>query len=321
MTDAGRLPLACCPDAPADSRSACVGRSGDAAGLAVSAPPTVSVSAALSRLRQEATFGSCDTGRYRCPFFVWGRGPPIVLIPGITDNSQSFALVMSHLISEFTCVGYDLPNGAADGAKLGRYRHDDLVRDLIALNDHLGVRPCYVVACSYGASVALRLMHVAPDRVARAVLIGAFARRPIAWVERALCRFARFWPGRMRSMPLPSSLNNPDEKAVFRAAAPDRFAFMRENCGAAPIAAVARHALLLDKLDLRPILPGIVRPVLLIRGDRDRIVPRQYDQELLNGLPLADRVEIPDAGHVPQYTHAELVAELTRQFLTPPISA
>ena len=36
----------------------------------------------LERRRRDAQFGECDTGRYRCRYVVWGRGPTLVLIPG-----------------------------------------------------------------------------------------------------------------------------------------------------------------------------------------------------------------------------------------------
>ena len=56
----------------------------------------------------------------------------------------------------------------------------------------------------------------------------------------------------------------------------------------------------------------------LISGDQDRVVPRCYDDVLLHGLPNAGRVVLEGCGHVPSYTHPEVLAEVIRQFLTPP---
>ena len=92
---------------------------------------------------------------------------------------------------------------------------------------------------------------------------------------------------------------------------------MTDNCGSAPIAAVARIGLLIAKLDLRPLLGTIQTPVRMIGGDRDSIIAPHYEQELLSGLPNAERIEIPECGHLPQYTHPGLLAELMRQFFTP----
>jgi pimeloyl-ACP methyl ester carboxylesterase len=75
---------------------------------------------------------------------------------------------------------------------------------------------------------------------------------------------------------------------------------------------------MIDRLDLRPLLPRIRQPVLLIGGDADRVVPPRFERILLDGLPHVDRAELPCCGHLPQYTHPELTAELVRRFLTPP---
>src|SRR5262245_29561855 len=97
----------------------------------------------LLRSEREAHSGASDTSRYRCPYFSLGAGPPIVFIPGLADNSRSFILPASLLAEQFRCIAYDLPAGRVDGARLRRYRHDDLVADLFALIDHLNLPHCY----------------------------------------------------------------------------------------------------------------------------------------------------------------------------------
>ena len=87
--------------------------------------------------------------------------------------------------------------------------------------------------------------------------------------------------------------------------------------GTPPIAAVARRALLLHQLDLRPSLPRIPQPVLLVCGDRDPLVNSTCEAELLTGLPHVDRIEISGCGHNPQFTHPEVFAEVLSRFLSP----
>lgn len=287
---------------------------------ALAAPPDVGVTVALARLAAEGRPGAFDTGRYLCRYALWGNGPPIVFVHGLSDIARSFAMVAAALTAHFTSVLYELPTGDGDGAGLGGYRHQHFADDLFALMDHLGVPRTYVVGSSFGASIVLAAAARSPERFARAVLQGAFARRPVHPREVILCRFARYWQGRMRSMPVRTSLNNPKEAAVFETVPRDRAKFLRENCGSAPIAAVARFGLLIAGLDLRPVLPKVQIPVRLIGGDRDGIVRPEFEQELLSGLPMAERAEIAGCGHVPQYTHPGLFAELCRDFFTPTCS-
>src|SRR5262249_47018497 len=91
--------------------------------------------------------------------------------------------------------------------------------------------------------------------------------------------------------------------------------------GSVPIATLAHHSLLLHGTDLRPILGGIRQPVLMVCGDRDPLVRRAHEEVLQQGLPNVRRLEMDNCGHFPYLTHAEVLAEIVRQFLTPPSGA
>src|SRR5262249_53164507 len=151
----------------------------------------------------------------------------------------------------------------------------------------------------------------------RAVVQGGFAYRPLARWEAVLCRFGRYWPGPMSTLPLRAKLNYAHERRPFEGC-PGHWEFLQANSGAQPKAAVARRGRMILDIALRPVLPAIRQPVLMICGDSDPIVPPACEGPLLAGLPHVGRVEFPGCGHYPQYTHAPLVAELTRRFLTAP---
>src|ERR1700756_5495649 len=101
-------------------------------GVATVESAPVSLDKTLHRFEREAVQSVCDTGRYRCAYFTWGQGPPLVFIPGLSDDALSFVLVAGMLSADFRCVAYNLPSSAGDGARLGRYTHDLLVDDLFA---------------------------------------------------------------------------------------------------------------------------------------------------------------------------------------------
>jgi pimeloyl-ACP methyl ester carboxylesterase len=285
--------------------------------IRVETPQSVPLADALAVWDREARRGVIDTGRYRMPFFVWGSGPPVVFIHGLADQSRSFVPVMAALRREFTCIGYELPAGGSDGARLGAYRHPHLVADLIALLDHLRIRQTSLFGSSFGSTIALATLHDHPDRATRAVIQGGFAFRPLAPWERILCDFARYWPGPMATLPLRDRLHHPTEVHLFDGR-PELWEFHRENFDVAPKAAVARRGLMILDVDLRRQLPAIRQPVLMICGDSDATVPAVCDGPLLEGLPNVARVELPACGHYPHYTHAPLVAEIVRQFLAAP---
>src|SRR5262249_2455297 len=105
---------------------------------------------------------------------------------------------------------------------------------------------------------------------------------------------------------------------LFADRPPELWEFFLTRSNAHSIAAVAHRAMMVHRLDLRPILPAIRQPVLLVGGDRDPVVSRACEDELGAALPNARRVELMHCGHNPLFTHPEVLAELARQVLTPP---
>jgi pimeloyl-ACP methyl ester carboxylesterase len=273
---------------------------------------------ALERWRQEAHVGFCDTGRYRCRFFVWGQGQPVVFIHGISDQSRCFVPLMAHLTDKFQCVAYELPTGLGDGAKLAQITHAEFVADLFALLDHLRLGQVCLYGASYGGTIALAALHKRPRRFLRAVVQSGFAHLNMAPAEKLLARWLQWSRLRIKDVPLRESWQRRHDAPYFAGLPPELWDFQVANCGAAPVRAMAHRACLLSKLDLRAILPEIQHPILLIHGDRDNVISRAIAEELAQGLPHADRLEFSDAGHCVQYTHAAGVAEALRRFLLPP---
>jgi pimeloyl-ACP methyl ester carboxylesterase len=283
--------------------------------------PTITLADAQARFHSEAVRGVCDTGRYRCSYYVWGSGPPIVMIPGIADDSLSFILVSALLAPHFRCIAYDLPTGAGDGARLGRIVHSDLVHDLFALLDHLEISQSYLLGSSFGGTIALAAMHANAPRFPRAILQGAFAYRPLSLAESLPARMARHWPGTIGFLPGRAAFLRKFHFAPFASRPPEVWEYFLQRSNLPPIAAVTHRALMIHRLDLRPLLPEIRQPVLLICGDHDPLVGPSCEEALLSGLRNAGRAKISECGHNPIFSHPEILAELTRRFLTPPSKA
>ena len=271
----------------------------------------------LDRYFREAQQGVCDTGRYRCPYYSWGSGPALIFIPGMCDDRLSFVLPIARLQEHFRCICYDLPAGRDDGARLGRYRHADYVADLLALLDHLNLPKAYLFGSSFGSTIALGALGLEPEKFPRAVLQGGFARRPLAGAEKMLASWARYWPGTMAALPFRNRLLHLAHEARFVQRERDVWNFFLQRSGAPPIAAVARRAATIHRLDMRPLLSNINQPVLLICGDHDSLVGKECERDLLEGLPRVARAELENCGHLPQYSHPEVMAEVVVQYLTP----
>jgi pimeloyl-ACP methyl ester carboxylesterase len=271
---------------------------------------------ARAAFRAGAARGVLDTGRYRMRYFAWGSGPPVVFVHGMADAGEAFVMVMHRLVGRFTCLAYELPDGRTDGSRLARYRPADYTADLLALLDHLGHARAAVVGSSFGSTIALGAVIAAQDRFTHAVLQNGFACRPLNRFQRLLAQLARFWPGWFADWPeIHGLVMRRIEHATITAAPGEVAEFYRHFSAQTPIAACALRALAIDRCDLRPLLPTVRIPVLLLGGDCDRLVPRSCWDDLAAGLPRAARVEFPGCGHYPQYTHPALMADAIATFL------
>ncbi len=107
--------------------------------------------------------------RYR----VRGNGPALVLIHGITSNSQSWGDVMPGLAEHYTVIAPDLLGHGESAKPQGDYSlgaHASGVRDLLVA---LGIERATVVGHSLGGGIALQMAYQFPERVDRLVLVSS----------------------------------------------------------------------------------------------------------------------------------------------------
>lgn len=273
---------------------------------------------AQRRFDAEAKIATVTTPRYRLEYATWGNPThrPIVLVHGLCDQKRSFCLLKNQLVDAgFWCISYELADGWSDGAKLDQYQHPHYAEDLIALLDHLKIETTDIMGSSFGSTVTLRSIATYPQRFRRAVLQGGFARRPLTRVERGLAKVGRNWPWRMGQLPIRKRVMSKLEAHQFAGCPPDVFQFLIQCSGATPIRCAARRALILDKLDLRPMLGTITQPLLMIGGNIDTIVPRNWEAEVEAGVKDVRRIEFQPCGHYPQYTMPTPMAAAMVEFL------
>jgi len=274
---------------------------------------------AVARFDAEAKPRAFHTGRYRMRYVDWGSGPVVVMVHGLCDMPRSFALLMAELVDRgYRIVCYDLANGKDDDAKLGVYTHADFVDDLVALLDHLQLDRVDIKGSSFGSTITLHALLRHPQRFRKVVLQGGFAYRKIIPIERGLARLGRYWPWRMSELPIRKTVMMKLERAQFEGCPPEVYDLLIHCSGETPIRAAARRALILDKLDLRPYLKDMPHPILMIGGDRDTIVPREFERAVEDGAPNVRRVEFSPCGHYPQYTMPAPMAEEMDRFFRQP---
>jgi pimeloyl-ACP methyl ester carboxylesterase len=105
-----------------------------------------------------------------------------------------------------------------------------------------------------------------------------------------------------------------NNKATFPARWPELWDLYVAENGLTPIASLTHRLDLLDRLDLRSILPEIGQEVLVVHGTADRIVPPSCHRELVAGLANPTPSLMVGVGHQPHWTHPEALARRVSDF-------
>src|SRR5918992_5866891 len=97
---------------------------------------------------------------------VHGEGPPLILIGGLGFGRWGFFKQIPALSRHFRTISFDVRGEQElDGGV------SDLVADVVALLEHLGVRKAHVFGTSLGGFVAQELALMRPDLVDKLILV------------------------------------------------------------------------------------------------------------------------------------------------------
>lgn len=237
---------------------------------------------------------------------VQGEGEPILLLHGWGLSSESFAGIAKALEEGFAVHAVDLPGFGWSAPPSTAWASLDYAAHLDRFMDVVGLPSAHVVGHSFGGRVAIGLAARFPKRVRKLVLVASAGIRP--------GRTARYY------------FRVAVAKVAGRAFSPAIWGRLGERIRDAAIARVGSRDYLragrmrptfvkLVNEDLRPYLPRIEVPTLIVWGSADREIPEAAVRIMARGIRGA-RLEILDgAGHVPFVEMPERFAALVRAFL------
>lgn len=258
-----------------------------------------------------------------------GTGPAVVLIHGLMSSHATWNGQIDRLAVNNRVIAPDLPGNGASGKALGDYSlsaQAAAVRDLL---DHLAVRSAAVVGHSLGGGVAMQFAYLFPERVDRLTLVssGGLGReispalraailpgseyvlpvitsRPVRVVGDQLLALS----DRIGVLPLSQSSRAAWRDLVSLADAETRRAFLATSRGV-----IDRGGQTVSALSrLREIAD---RPLLVVWGAKDRILPVSQVQTAFAEFPGA-RLEIFErSGHFPHLDEPDRFAAVLAEFV------
>lgn len=220
-----------------------------------------------------------------------GEGPPVVLVHGYGVSGTYMLPLAEALAASFSVFVPDLPGQGRSGEPVGPWGVSEIADALGAWLDEVGVAAPVVVANSMGCQIATELAVRRPDAVGPMVLIG-----PTVDPARRAARHQLF--AMLRDLVHePSSLVG---VAARNTAAVDGRLLLR-----------TARAVLADRIEER--LPLVAQPAVVVRGDEDGFVTREWAERAASLLPRGRLVTVRGEPHAVHYTRPRLVADIVTE--------
>jgi proline iminopeptidase len=275
---------------------------------------------------------------------VIGGGEPMLMFPGGPGFAASYLHPMAHLLADrFECYLID-PHGSGASSPPGDpslYDHIGHARFYDETRRALGLGPVSLLGHSFGGTVALTYAALFPAVAGRCVSVDGLAlgsqiegpesesmedeiKRGLErhsgaswypeavtvweeWTDRVLAAQTGEEVDRMMATVAPLYFAHPDRPEVRPGLDSLRTAFKSDLD-----AVKAWESGLWQTIDLRPLLPRIECPVLVVAGKEDLICGPAQASQIAAGVPTAELVIVPECGHNPEIEAPE---ELRRSIL------
>jgi 3-oxoadipate enol-lactonase len=238
---------------------------------------------------------------------------PVVVMGGSLGSTRAmWQPQVDALARTFRVVRYDARGHGESPVPAGTYEIADLVDDLVALLDTLGVARAHLVGLSIGGMTALLAAATHPDRVDRVAVMCTSAQLgpPSAWAERAAA---------VRAGGTASIAPTVAERwftPAHRAADPAVLEWARAMIAATPDEGYIACCGAIERMDLRGDLPRITAPLLAIAGRDDPATPPPHLELIAAAVPHARLVLVEDAAHLANIDQPDIVNALLTEHLS-----
>jgi 3-oxoadipate enol-lactonase len=252
-------------------------------------------------------FGEDGDVTVRLHHRVTGRRDRATVVVGASVGSTlaTWEPQLAALSTRFQVIAYDHRGHGGSPAPPGPYILEDLAEDVLALLDDYNVELAHVVGLSLGGMVAQLIAARQPHRVDRLALLCTAAyytdRRP--WTERAATTRAR------GTEAIADAVVERWLTPRYRRDHPEETARLQEMVASIDNEGYAGCCEAIAGMDLRPDLPRISAPTLVIAGAEDPAVPPERMRELAAEISGSRFVIVPGA-HVPPLEHPDIVTNL-----------
>jgi class 3 adenylate cyclase/alpha-beta hydrolase superfamily lysophospholipase len=239
------------------------------------------------------------------------RSIDIVLVPGLVSHvefaheSAGYTDFLRRLSRFARVISFDKRGQGLSDRISGAPSLEQRMDDVRAVMDAVGSQRAVLLGFSEGTAMSALFAATYPERVSHLVLFGGFASGevPQVWIE----ELVKAWgTGAMINKLMPSQATKPDAVAQFA-----KFQRLSATPGA------LKAILLLNRqIDVRPILPTVRTPTLVLHRRTDAQVRVERGRDLAANIPGARYIEYPDGDHAFWIGDTEVMLGDIEEFVT-----
>ncbi|HTK67580.1 MAG TPA: alpha/beta fold hydrolase [Pseudonocardia sp.] len=276
--------------------------------------------------------GVVTAGGIRTTYLEAGApdAPVVVALHGLGATNASLLPTIWELADDHRVIAPDLAGHGDSGKPVAPYDSRWFGRWLTTFCNALQLDEFVLLGNSLGGRIALEGGLQMPDRVRGLVL---FTPSPAFRRLRQFVPLVRLLRPEMAMVPTPLSMPPAAVRSTIRwmFARPERLPdtwydsavdefvrYFRGPRGRVAFFSCLRQIYLEDAFGTGGFwtrLPELAPPALFVWGDRDPLVPSSFARHVVDAVPHARSVVLPDCGHVPQFELPEQTHALVREFL------
>lgn len=244
-----------------------------------------------------------------------GSGPAIVLGHSFLCSGEMWRPQVGPLSARCRVINVDARGHGRSGPLSEAFDLYEMVADVVAVLDHVGVDRAVWAGLSIGGMVAMRAAITVPDRVAGLILADSHAG-PESTYKKLKYRAMALGVKTLGVEPFLTAISKLMFGVTTRQRNPELVTVWRQRFGSVDVpsmllglgALVTRDAVV-ERLRVVEV------PALVIVGAEDVSLPPALSREIADALPNASLVVIPESGHLSALEQPESVTDAMLRFL------
>ena len=248
-----------------------------------------------------------------CVYSIEGTGPALFMIHGIGSRRATWTALVDRLAQSFTCISYDLRGHGDSPVPPLPYSLDDLVDDLEALREKLGIDKAHVIGHSLGGMIGPAYARAHPERVLSLGLLSTAAGRTTEDRAKVMAVIAA-----MEEKGIAPVLDTLVERWYtdeFIAARPDAIRARIKQVVDTPAEVFLNVFRIYAQTEMAPWLNQIAAPSLVLTGELDGGCNPRLNRFIADELPNSELVILEGLKHSVLIEAPELVATAVQDFL------